>query len=145
MTTAWQLTIDCAAPARLAQFWAGALGYVPSPVPEGFPSWDAWFDEHGVPQDERDTGAFLSDPGARAPSLSFLQVPEPKSGKNRLHLDLRVSGGRHLPWQQRWERIGAEVERLVGLGARVVEEFGQEGRPDHVVLADPEGNEFCVV
>ncbi len=145
MATPWQLTIDCTAPTALAAFWAAALGYVPSPVPEGFASWEAWLTEHGVPEDEWDSGASISDPDGVTPGISFLQVPEAKKVKNRLHLDIQIGGGRHQPWEQRWARVGGEVERLTGLGATVVEEVAQGDRPDHVVMADPEGNEFCVV
>lgn len=52
---------------------------------------------------------------------------------------------RHHPWAQRWARVTAEVERLTRLGAQVVHEVVEGDRPDHVVMVDPEGNEFCVV
>jgi len=145
MANVWALTIDCASPNALAEFWAAALGYVPSPPPTGFASWQAWLTEHGVPEDERDTGASISDPQDVAPTISFLQVRETKSVKNRLHLDIQAGGGRHHPWAQRWARIAAEVERLTRLGAQVVHEVIEGDRPDHVVMVDPEGNEFCVV
>ncbi len=141
----WQLTVDCAQPGRLAEFWAGALGYVPGPVPTGWATWEQWYDAFDVPEDERDVGV-LVDPAGAGPALCFLPVPEPKTVKNRLHLDLEVGGGRHLPHDQRWPRVVAEVDRLLALGATVVAEpAGPDGLPDHVVLADPEGNEFCVV
>ncbi|MGI8578332.1 MAG: VOC family protein [Nocardioidaceae bacterium] len=114
-------------------------------MPTGFESWEDWLTQHGVPEDEWDTGASISDPNDKAPEISFLQVPEAKTVKNRLHLDIQIGGGRHQPVELRWPRVVAEVERLAGLGARVVQEVGQDGRPDHVVMADPEGNEFCVV
>ena len=117
MTVAWKLTVDCASPTRLAEFWAAALGYVPAQPPAGFATWQVWLRAHDVPQDDWGSVAFLSDPEGILPSLSFLQVPEAKAGKNRLHLDLQVGGGRHLPWEERWPRV----------------------------LADPEGNELCVV
>ena len=67
--------------------------------------------------------------------------------KNRLHLDLQVSGGRHLPAELRGERLAAEARRLCALGARVVEEHLSPGSPhvDHLWMADPEGNECCVL
>jgi hypothetical protein len=67
-----------------------------------------------------------------------LQVPEPKTAKNRLHLDLRVSG-KGTP-EQRWSRVMVEVTRLDAAGAATLREFTGH----HVVMADPEGNEFCV-
>lgn len=117
MTLAIQcLSIDCADPAALSAFWRDALGwrithqsaeeYVLEP-PEGSP-------QDGV-----------------SPDLLFLKVEDPKTGKNRLHLDLRP-GDRD-----------AEVQRLLRLGAAEVD-IGQ-GQQSWVVLADPEGNEFCVL
>ena len=146
MTTGWKLTIDCADPSALAAFWAAALGYVLAPPPEGFATWEAWLRAQDVPEDEWNSGAFISDPEGALPALSFLRVPEMKSGKNRLHLDLQVGGGRHLPWEERWPRVQAAAERLTRLGGSLVAEVpGPDGRGDHLVLADVEGNEFCVL
>ena len=86
MAITWSLTIDCAHPARLAEFWALALGYVPAPPPSGFASWPEWMAHHGVPEEEREDGAYLVDPAGIAPGLSFLKVPEAKVVKNRVHL-----------------------------------------------------------
>ena len=141
----WTLTFDCAAAGRLAEFWKVALGYVDAPPPQGWTTWEGWLREFDVPEDEWDDGASIVDPdGARA-RISFLKVPEAKSGKNRIHLDVQVGGGRHQPHELRWSRIQAMVERLTAAGGTVVAQVGQGGRPDHVVMADPEGNEFCVV
>lgn len=145
MAITWSVTIDCAQPARLAEFWALALGYVPSPPPVGFGSWEEWFTHYGVPEEEWDQGASLSDPDEMGPSLSFLQVPELKVAKNRLHLDIQVGGGRNTPWEVRWPRVIEAVERLTAAGATVIREDELRGKPDHVVMADPEGNEFCVL
>ncbi|OLF15236.1 VOC family protein [Actinophytocola xanthii] len=146
MTTTWGLTIDCARPGELAKFWALALGYVEPASPPGFASWEEWFRHHDVPEEEWDDGALLTPPDDVGPTLSLLKVPEPKTVKNRLHLDLKVGGGRDQPWEERWPRVLAEVERLTAAGATVVQRFdGADGRGDHFVLADPEGNEFCVV
>jgi hypothetical protein len=98
-----------------------------------------------VPEDEWDDGAYLSDPEGVLPSLSFLKVPEPKVAKNRLHLDVQAGGGREVPWETRWERVTEAVARLTAAGATVSRQYALDGRPDHVVMADPEGNEFCVV
>lgn len=145
MTTTWTLSIDCADVAVVAAFWKGLLGYVDAPPPVGFASWDEWFERCEVPVEERGDGAALVDPEGRLPRLSLLRVPEAKVTKNRLHLDLQVSGGRHRPAVVRRELIGEHVRRAVRLGARVVGEHTIDGELDHVVLADPEGNEFCVV
>lgn len=78
------------------------------------------------------------------PSVSFLRVPEPKVVKNRLHIDIKA-GGRDEPQEVRWPRVTETVRRLTEAGATVVSQDVVDGVPSHVVMADPEGNEFCVV
>lgn len=120
MTTHWTLCGDAADPQRLARFWALALGYVDEPGYD-FPG-----------------GAALVDPAGRLPAISFLKVPEGKTAKNRLHLDVRVTAGQPADPTVREQQIRTKVA-----GATVV----HEERDDHlewVVLHDPEGNEFCV-
>lgn len=144
MGTRWGLTLDCARPRELAGFWALALGYEPRPVPAGFASWDEWLARHGVPEEEWDDGAYLQDPTGAGPTLSLLKVPESKVVKNRLHVDLKA-GGRELPWEERWPLVLARVSELEAVGATVLHVDEVDGRGDHVIMADPEGNEFCVV
>ncbi|MET7419685.1 VOC family protein [Dactylosporangium sp. NPDC005555] len=144
MTVAWGVTVDCAEPVRLAAFWREALGYVDAPVPEGFASREEWLIRWEVPPQEWDAAAYLHDPGGARPTLTFLKVPEPKTVKNRLHLDVKA-GGRDRPQDERWPSIAETVRRLIVAGATVVEEVAVAGVPSHVVMADPEGNEFCVV
>ncbi|MFN8125412.1 MAG: VOC family protein [Candidatus Nanopelagicales bacterium] len=113
------ITLDCHDPQALASFWSAALGYR---VVGGMGQYVAL-----VPGDDHRFGA--------GPRLLLQQVPEPKTGKNRLHLDLDLDPG---------EPLEPEVARLVALGAvegPVTEEFGLRWS----TLADPEGNEFCVV
>ncbi|HYS36495.1 MAG TPA: VOC family protein [Pseudonocardiaceae bacterium] len=145
MATRWSVTIDCAHPTKLAEFWALALGYIEKPPPDGFASWPEWLVQHDIPEDEWDDGAYLSDPDGVGPSLSFLRVPESKVVKNRLHIDIQIGGGRDTPWEVRWPRVLELVGRLTAAGATVVHEDEWLGKPDHVVMADPEGNEFCLV
>jgi hypothetical protein len=146
VTINWTLTIDCESPAVLAAFWALALGYVEASPPKGFESWQDWFTRLGVPQDEWDDSAAIEDPDGLRPRISFLKVPESKAVKNRMHLDVQVGGGRAEPLETRWARVTAAVARLTAAGATVVrEDTLDDGRPDHVVMADPEGNEFCVL
>ena len=112
MASSWeQITVDAEDPARLARWWAEALGYV------------LVHEDPDVVEIRRDHDQF--------PGLLFTTVPDPKTTKNRLHIDLR-------PDDQE-----AEVERLVDMGARPVD-IGQHD-VGWVVLADPEGNEFCVL
>jgi catechol 2,3-dioxygenase-like lactoylglutathione lyase family enzyme len=142
MSLSFQVTFDCADPDRMARFWAAALGYkIPDPPP-GFATWDAFLESIGVPEDQRDRASAVEDPDGTGPRLFFQRVPEPKTVKNRVHLDLRLGGGPRTPLAERKALIDAAVERLVALGATVVgpvEEYGQYC----VVLRDPEGNEFC--
>jgi hypothetical protein len=145
MATTWTLTVDCASPSALAQFWMTALGYVEAPVPEGFASWEEWLTAFAVPKEEWDDGASIVDPDGIGPRISFLKVPEPKTTKNRVHIDIQAGGGRANAHDVRWPRIMAAVERLIEAGAVVVRQDEIEGVPDHMVMADPEGIEFCVV
>jgi hypothetical protein len=127
MATLWTLGCDAADPHRLAGFWARALGYV---------------DEPGYEDPDR---ASIVDPDGKGPAISFLRVPEPKSAKNRMHIDVRVAG--EPPWDmaERAELIRARVAELVDAGAsKVREEFYEGPELGHVVMIDPEGNEFCV-
>lgn len=145
MSTPWSMTFDCADPVGLAAFWCLALGYVEASPPEGFTSWPEWFAQYGVPPQEWDDGAYIEDPGGLRPGISFLKVPESKVAKNRVHFDVQASGGRSVPWEVRWPRVRQAVERFAAAGATVIRENAQDGVPDHVVMADPEGNEFCVL
>ncbi|HEY7224578.1 MAG TPA: VOC family protein [Micromonosporaceae bacterium] len=151
MTTDWQLTIDCADPGPLVRFWSVALGYVPPDPPDGHPSWRQYYLSIAVPEEELgdmddDAVDRLVDPTGHGPSIWFQVVPERKSLKNRLHLDLKVGGGRSVPLAQRRSRVDSHVAELVGHGATVVRVTDAPGM-DHyaVLLGDPEGNEFCVV
>ncbi|QNE18595.1 VOC family protein [Kribbella qitaiheensis] len=145
MTTTWTMTIDCTDPAAQAAFWCLALGYREADPPRGWDSWEAWLTDQGVPEDEWNDGANVSDPEGVLPSISFLKVPERRTVKNRLHLDLQVSGGRDQPSDVREQRIRQKAAELIEVGATVVHEAEQNGKLDHLWMADPEGNDFCVV
>jgi hypothetical protein len=138
MLTRVDLTLDCADPELLALFWKAAVGYVDEPPPSPFATREDWLASFEDDFDDGMDGAWLHDPLGIAPRLSLLQVPEPKAAKNRLHLDLRVSGSGTE--QERWGRITDEVARLVAAGGTALNVF--DGH--HVVMSDPEGNEFCV-
>jgi hypothetical protein len=131
------LTLDCVDGARLAEFWKLALGYKDEPPPPPFATREEWLASYGE-TGEGPAAAWLHDPAGIGPRLSLLPVPEPKVAKNRLHMDVRVAG-EGSP-SERWARIRAMVDRLTEAGATTLATF--EGH--HVVMADPEGNEFCV-
>ena len=146
MAVSYQLVIDCASPEPLARFWAEALHYVIASPPAGFDSWDDFYRSIGVSEDELGIGADrIEDPKGEGPDIWFQVVPEQKSIKNRLHIDLHASGGRDLPLETRRERVEAEAARLVALGATRKQAIVEEGL-DHytVALSDPEGNEFDI-
>ncbi|WP_232382884.1 VOC family protein [Actinomadura violacea] len=150
MDVTMQLTIDCADPQRLVDFWCEALGYVPEPPPDGHINWRDYWTAMGVPEAELPAGAGMTpesiiDPAGRGPRVWFQRVPEPKVVKNRLHLDLKVSGGRGVALAVRVQRVNAMVERLTSAGATTLRILDEPGE-DHfgVLLCDPEGNEFCV-
>lgn len=143
MVTKIQVVLDCADPARLAQFWSAALGYQLQPPPAGHDSWPEFLSSIGVPESEWNSASAVVDPAGLAPRLFLQQVPEPRLTKNRMHLDLNVSGGHSVPEDERVQRIAAEIARLTALGASDPQEMRRNGEY-WVVLHDPEGNEFCL-
>ena len=136
-----QVVIDAANPSALAEFWAAAMGYQVQAPPPGFDSWPAFLAHVGVPEDQWDSKSAVVDPAGSGPRFFFQKVPEPKTVKNRVHVDLQPGAG-HPP-AERPDVVRAEVERLVGLGASVLRDVQEMGE-SWVVMADPEGNEFCV-
>jgi Glyoxalase-like domain len=117
-----ELAIDCADPSGLARFWCSVLDYEVQDEADG----TVTIGSPLVPEGR-------SRPGPVPPTLTFARVTEGKTGKNRLHLDVSPAD----------REQGEEVRRLLGLGARPAD-VGQ-GEVSWVVLADPEGNEFCVL
>lgn len=112
------VTIDCHDPIAQAAFWAHALGFIEEP------------DNPNSPDDPE---ALIIDPLGRHPGVLFIRVPESKSVKNRVHLDL-------VPERTRDVMVG----ELVGLGATIVDDHRLNDGTGWVTMADPEGNEFCV-
>ena len=126
MALHWTIGADAADPQALAAFWARALDYVPEP---GF--------------DQPDNASII-DPDGVGPAIGFLRVPEPKTSKNRFHVDIRPAG--EPPWDlpERERLIRARADLLEQHGATRVREEHYDGMFGHVVMLDPEGNEFCV-
>ena len=147
-----QITFDAHDPRALSTFWRDVLGYVhPGPpgveLPEGadpLAAWDDFLAGIGVPEAHRNTRSAVEDPDGRGPRLFFQQVPEDKVAKNRVHLDVRAAPG--LQGAERMAALDAECERLVALGATRVSRHDPEPPmgAGHVVMTDPEGNEFCL-
>jgi hypothetical protein len=150
-----QVTFDAGDPIALSLFWAEALGYVVQPPPgsgldPATPAQDvvaAWMEflaATGVPEERWRSASALVDPSGAGPRIFFQQVPEPKTAKNRVHLDVRAAPG--LEGDARMEALEGECTRLVGLGAARVRRF--EPAPPmslgFIVMTDPEGNEFCL-
>ena len=138
-----QVVFDAANPPKLAAFWGEAIGYVEEDPPDGFESWEAWAVANDLPREDWDRYASRVDPDGAGPRLFFQRVPEPKTAKNRVHLDLAVSGGRETPIEERRRRVADAVERAVAAGATRVKAYDEAGQ-HWVVLQDPEGNEFCL-
>lgn len=151
----WQLTIDAIDPARMVQFWAPALGYKVQPPPTGFKTWNDYYLSIGVPEDELNTSADgtdrIYDPTGAGPTIWFQSVQEKAPGKNRFHLDLYPTRrDTSLTTEQRVRVVEKLVTKLQFAGAGVLRRFpvdfpgAGESEGYFVVMADPEGNEFCI-
>ncbi|MCF3120303.1 MULTISPECIES: VOC family protein [Streptomyces] len=137
----FQVTFDCARPERVARFWCEVLGYVAPQPPKGFDTWDAY--NASLPPEDRDAWFSCSDPTGVGPRLFFQRVPEGKTVKNRLHLDVRVGTG--LVGEERLAALESECARLLPLGAsRVRLLAADEENESCLVMQDVEGNEFCL-
>ena len=138
-----QVTFDCADPAALAAFWCEVLGYQVPPPPGGG-TWPDFLAAQGVPESQWNSASAAEDPHGQGPRLFFQRVPEGKTAKNRVHLDVRVAPGLH--GEERMAVLEPEAERLVTLGATRVarHERAPPMSHGHVVLQDPEGNELCL-
>ena len=144
MATRIQVVFDCADPDRLAKFWAVALGYMLQNPPQGYGSWEGFLRKTGVPEDEWNSASAVVDSAGVGPRIYFQRVQERKIVKNRVHLDLNVSGRPGTSLDDRMKRVNAEVERLIENGATINRPGIIEEGEYWVVMQDPEGNEFCV-
>jgi hypothetical protein len=138
-----QITFDCADPHALARFWAAVLGtevedhheFIGTMLDAGYaqPTEVVLVDGRRAWAE----AASCSDPQGRYPRMLFMVVPEGKTAKNRVHLDLHLDGGNTA------QSRGAEVARITALGATKLYD-GRLGPQEWVTMSDPEGNEFCV-
>ncbi len=144
MSVTVQVAIDCADPAALAEFWAEALGYVLPDPPGEFDTWPDFLTANGVPEEDWNMASAIENPDGDGPRVFFQRVPEAKQVKNRVHLDLRVAPP-HLHSDDRMASLEAEADHLVERGASRLDRVEPGGiERGWLVLADPEGNEFCL-
>ena len=143
MATGFQVTFDAANPRALGAFWRDLLGYADQPPPAGYDSWDVVLDEMGVPEADRDGWYACIDPDGKRARLFFQRVPEGKTAKNRVHLDVNVGEPRSDSREEQRRRVDEAADRAVGLGATKVRLATERGEYFYV-MSDPEGNEFCL-
>jgi hypothetical protein len=135
VATPFQITIDCEDARRMCGFWSIALGYVEEPPPAGYLSWEDFLRANNITIPPPGSIGALVDPDDIGPRILFLRVPESKLTKNRVHLDIRA--GRTDADKQ------AKVDELLAAGATEIRRVDEHGSW-WMVMADPEGNEFCV-
>jgi hypothetical protein len=133
MANSFQVTIDAAGPRALGAFWCEVLGYIEQPPPPGFDTWEEALDAFGVDRSDPDRAFAIVDPEGHGPRVFFQKVPEGKTAKNRVHLDVNVGE----------DAIHAKADELEALGATRVAEHDEPGG-HWITLLDPEGNELCL-
>jgi hypothetical protein len=141
MSAEIQVTFDAADPEALAAFWAQVLGYIAERPPEGSASWEDWAREQGIPEERWNDASAIVDPDGTGARIFFQRVPEGKTAKNRVHLDVRAAPG--LDADARRARLVEEAERLIELGGTKLYELEERGE-FWITMQDPEGNEFCL-
>jgi hypothetical protein len=143
MAATVQVTFDCADPGALSRFWNEALGYRLDSPPPPFETWDEALDAWGIPEERRNDASASVDPDGVGPRLFFQKVPEGKSAKNRVHLDVRAAPG--LRGDERMAALERRCAELLALGAtRLYRVEADQVDQGHITMADPEGNEFCL-
>lgn len=135
MATPFQITFDCEDADSMCRFWAVALEYVEEPPPVGYLSWEDFLRANDISIPPTGSIGTIVDPASVGPRILFLRVPERKSVKNRVHLDIRAGRSDE-------ERTN-KVEQLVAAGATNIRRVDENGQW-WTVMTDPEGNEFCV-
>ncbi len=148
----FQVTFDAGDPLSLGRFWAEALGYVIQPPPgrelgpddDPIEAWMEFLEAAGVPEEGRNDACAIVDPEGNGLRVFIQKVPEGKTAKNRVHLDIRAAPG--LEGADRMAALESECARLAALGASRLQRFEPTPPMSHgfIVMADPEGNEFCL-
>jgi predicted enzyme related to lactoylglutathione lyase len=139
MARRMQIAVDCSDPERLAAFWAEVLAYRLLDPPDGHASWSEF--SAAEAHESGEAWRIIGDPTSRGPTILFHSVPEQKTTKNRVHLDVWVP--REESIAQGTTTVEAEAARLVQLGATRIRTRDDDG-DFYIVMQDPEGNEFCI-
>ncbi len=138
-----QVTFDAGDPRSLSEFWAAALGYMLQTPPGEHDSWESWLQAMGIPEESWNDASAIVDPDGAGPRVFFQRVPEGKTAKNRVHLDINAGGGHDVEYPDRIDAVDNHVDMLIDLGGTKIEAISRRGEY-WVVMQDPEGNEFCV-
>jgi len=140
----FQVVFDANDPQKLAAFWAEALHYEFQLPPSEFETWDEFADKMGIPEEDRDKLIAIVPKGKAGNRILFQKVPEAKTAKNRVHIDVPSGAERNAPKLERLSAIEDKVAALVALGGTQYESRSEFGSA-WTVMEDPEGNAFCVV
>ncbi len=140
-----QVVIACEDPDGLAHFWAGALGYVMQPPPDGFETWDQFADAVGIPLERRNDLSAVVDPDGPGPRVLFERY-DGGAPNQRIHIDINAVGGVAVAIsdEERRAHLSAERARLEGMGATFKQEATGMAGEIWIEMFDPEGNWFCV-
>lgn len=138
-----QIVIACENPARMAEFWAGALGYIVQPPPPGFDTWEDFADSMGIPRERRNDISAVVDPDGEGPRVLFERWDGGEPNK-RVHLDVNAIADRELGAEEREQRLAEERERLESLGATFHRMADGMAGERWMEMFDVEGNWFCV-
>ncbi|HUF16061.1 MAG TPA: VOC family protein [Acidimicrobiia bacterium] len=140
-----QITFACEDPARMAEFWSEALGYIEQPPPSGFETWDEFADSVGIPELQRNDLNAVVDPDGVGPRILFERWDAGEPNK-RVHIDLNVIAGigSSLTPEERQSKLDEERARLEELGAAFHRTASGMAGETWIEMFDPEGNWFCV-
>ncbi len=142
MANSVQIVIACDDPARMAEFWAGVLGYIVQPPPPGFESWDDFADSVGIPVERRNDISAVVDPDEAGPRILFERWDGGEPSK-RVHIDVNAID-REISAEEREKRLAAERERLEALGATFHRMADGMAGERWMEMFDVEENWFCV-
>ncbi|MGB8361619.1 MAG: VOC family protein [Acidimicrobiia bacterium] len=145
MAHSLQIVFACDDPARMTEFWAAALDYIPQPPPAGFDDWDAFADHVGIPIEKRNDISAVIDPTGSGPRILFERW-DGGAPNQRIHLDVNAVGGMgvDLTDDERRARLDEQRAGLEALGATFHREATGMAGERWIEMHDPEGNWFCV-